>query len=236
MSAPYTNKPVLNSDGSVPANFYDYDYWERGDESGRGSYNGNDYSNNLAACQSWARDTWNRWGPFKSYLELGCGRGWAIWGFLNLPDLAVIPLGIDHSHYAVSTAHPDVQPYLIEQDISDLYALGDNTQDLIFSNDVLEHLTPVQVRSCLEHCRRVATTRIVHLISIGDGIDLPDGQVPSDQDQSHVNLKSVTWWVNMFKEVFGDDLETGWKLYMVPHGRTIEVDVRWIGHMFGMEK
>ena len=47
----FTNKPILNLDGSVPASYFDEDYWERGAESGKGSYNGNDYSDNVEACK-----------------------------------------------------------------------------------------------------------------------------------------------------------------------------------------
>ncbi len=222
----YTNKPILNPDGSVPGSYYDADYFEKGAESGKGSYNGNDYSTQLPLCQHWARDTFERWGPFKTYLELGCGRGWAIWGFLALPELGIEPLGIDISTYAVQTALERVRPYLIEHDASDLSFLSDGSADLIFSNDFMEHLTPAQAECCLRECKRVARKRIVHLISIADGADLPDGEVPPDQDQSHVNLKSVGWWAALFGKVFNPDFESPWIVSGLPHGRTIEMDVR----------
>ena len=222
----FTNRPVLNPDGSVPGSYYDEDYWERGAESGKGSYNSNDYSTQLPLCQHWARDTFERWGPFKTYLELGCGRGWAIWGFLALPELGVEPLGVDISSYAIHTTLDWIRPYLVEHDASDLSFLADRSADLIFSNDFMEHLTPAQAERCLRECARIAKKRIVHLISIADGADLPDGQVPPDQDQSHVNLKSTAWWAALFAKVFGPDLQTGWKVYFLDHGRTIEMDVR----------
>src|SRR3990167_5046557 len=164
MPAPYTTRPVRNADGSVPADFYNEDYWEHGDASGRGSYNGNDYHDQLELCKYWAKDTYDKYGPFKTYLELGCGRGWAIWGFLNLPELSVNPSGIDISHYAITTAHPDVQRHLIEHDISDLSFLDKQSVDFIFSNDVLEHLTVEQIKLCLSYCGQIAKSRIVHLL------------------------------------------------------------------------
>lgn len=224
----FNNRPVLNPDGSVPATFYDSEYWETGAKSGKGSYNGNDYSTQLEACKYWATDTWNRWGPFENYLELGCGRGWAIWGFLNLPELKVKPVGVDFSHYAVTTAHEEVRPYLVEHDASDLSLLDDESADLIFSNDFLEHLTPEQAERCLRHCERISRKRIVHLISIGDGVDVFSGIAPEDQDQSHVNLKSLVWWGALFAKVFSPEDATGWKVFVTPNGRTIEMDVRKI--------
>ena len=218
----FTNKPILNPDGSVPASYYDSDYWEDGARSGKGSYNGNEYSNNLEVCKHWATDTYNRWGPFRDYLELGCGRGWAIWGFLHLPGLGVNPRGVDFSHYAVTTARPEVRMLLTEHDASELGFIGSQSSDLIFSNDFLEHLTPRQVERCLDHCKRISRKRVVHLISIGDDKDLPDGQVPSDQDQSHINLKSYGWWMRGFLDIFIP--EEGWEVRVVLHGRTIEMD------------
>lgn len=220
----FTNKPKLNSDGSVPADYYNFDYWEKGAESGKGSYNGNDYFDNVEACKIWSRDCYNRWGPFTSFLELGCGRGWNIYGFLAQPELGITKmLGVDHSHYAVTTAAETVRPYLKENSIADLSFIEDKAFELIFSNDVLEHLTPSQALSCLTHCKRISSKRVAHLISIADGQDLPDGVVPNDQDQSHVNLKSADWWKQMFRVVFH---HSGWELLTRDHGRTIEFDVR----------
>lgn len=225
MTMVFTNRPALNLDGSVPASYYDAEYWEAGASSGKGSYNGNDYATQLPLCQAWALDTWKRWGPFHNYLELGCGRGWAIYGFVHLPDLAVNPLGVDFSHYAIETAHPDVRPFLTEHDASELSFLADGSADLIFSNDFMEHLTPFQAERCLWECRRISKRRIAHLISIADGADLPDGQVPPDQDQSHVNLKSTEWWMVLFGKVFNPDPPGSWKISLLSHGRTIEFDV-----------
>ena len=224
----FTNKPVLNADGSVPADFYDRDYWEDGAKSGKGSYNGNDYADNVEACKTWAMDMYNRWGPFKRVLELGCGRGWNIYGFLNLPELGVEAVGIDISQYAIETAHPDVKPFLLRHDISDLEPWADGSFDLMFSNDVLEHLTLVQLEKCLSNCRRVAKSRVVHLVSIGQGIDMPFGSAPPDQDQSHVTMKSRFWWQAMFSEMFmkKSNGPGAWWIGTIDHGSTIEFDMR----------
>lgn len=214
----FDNKPALLADGSVPADYYDENYWERGAESGKGSYNGNAYSDQLDLCKHWAKDTYDKYGPFKTYLELGCGRGWAILGFLNMPELVVKPLGIDISHYAIMTAHPDVRRCLLEHDISDLQFLVDSSVDFIFSNDVLEHLTIIQIYKCLLHCARIAKHRIVHLVSIGDGVD-HNGVVPNDQDQSHINMRPVLWWADIFMSVFSSD---DWLVEYTQRDRTID--------------
>ena len=219
----FNNKPALNSDGSVPASYYDDAYWEKGAESGKGSYNGNSYDENIEACKIWAQDCYNRWGPFESFLELGCGRAWNIYGFIHLPELGIQKMmGVDFSHYAVETSNEKVKPFLIENGISDLSFLEDRSFDLIFSNDVLEHLTRAQVVSCLTHCYRITKKKMAHLISIGDGKDIPDGEVPSDQDQSHITLKSAAWWLEMFNLMFRPD---GWIVNFVDRGRTIEIVV-----------
>lgn len=223
----FENKPVLEKDGSVPASYFDFDYWEKGAESGKGSYNGNSYDDNVEVCKIWAQDCYNRWGPFESFLELGCGRAWNIYGFLHLPELNIKRMmGIDFSHYAITTANEKVKPVLIEHSIDDLSFLADRSFDLVFSNDVLEHLTPIQVLSCLGHCKRIAKKRVTHLISIGDGVDVPRGQVPSDQDQSHITLRSSFWWLEIFNSVFRHEI--GWIATMTIHGRTIEIDSRHV--------
>jgi len=218
----------LNLDGSVPSEFYNEDYWEHGDASGRGSYNGNAYDDNVAACGAWALDMYIRWGPFKRVLELGCGRGWNIYGFLNMSDLDVTAFGIDISHYAVETAHDSVKPFLIEGDICNILATReDSSWDLVFSNDVLEHLTLVQLEKCLYECRRVAKQRVVNLVSIGKDVDLPFGTAPLDQDQSHVTMKSKAWWQELFSEMFVRQVGHGqWTSHVIAHGSTVEFDMR----------
>lgn len=226
----FTNKPNLNPDGSVPGSFYDEDYWERGAESGKGSYNTNWHT--IDNCVVWARDCFNRWGPFKSFLELGCGRAWNIYGFLHLPDLELDfnrVAGIDISAYAIATVHPEVRPYVRQGDITDLSDIADKTYDLIFSNDVLEHLTPEQAEKCLRACKRIARKKITHLISVGDNLDLTTGQVPSDQDQSHINLKSGTWWGHLVSSVFSGMDDGGWKISVYEHGRTFEFVIQRYG-------
>ena len=218
----FTNRPVLTAEGTVPANYFDKNYWEAGAQSGKGSYNSCTYENNPNLCQYWARDTYNRWGPFKDYLELGCGRGWAIWGFLNLPELGVSPKGVDISHYAITTAVEQVKPYLIEANASRMPFFENLSFDLVFSNDFLEHLSPDQIRDTLRECSRISRHRIVHLVSIGDGKDYPIGQPPANGDQSHMTMKPTHWWVQMFSE----ELASGWEISTIEHGTTIEMDCR----------
>lgn len=220
-------KVKLNEDGTVPGAWYDSDYWENGAASGKMSYNGNEYRDNPAACKIWAMDTYDRWGPFKSYLELGCGRGWALWGMMLLPELRIERIqGVDISTYAVGTALEQVRPFIQIGDISQLdqlSAITNRTWDLIFSNDVLEHLTFNQAQSCLRRCRDIGK-RVVHLISIGDGVNVPDGVVPEDQDQSHILLKSKSWWTSLIIDTFPNSI--GWNVTIVDRGRTIEADIR----------
>lgn len=229
---------VLNEDGTVPASWYDEEYWENGAASGKMSYNGNDYKDNLGACKYWAQDTYNRWGPFKTYLELGCGRGWAIWGFNNLPELGVTARGIDLSPYAASTSV--VKDQISVGSIADMLVVVSAINsmnsagvddiapvDLIFSNDVFEHLTERQLDNCLTVCRSFSN-RAVHLISVGDNIDVR-GSVPVDQDQSHITLRSKKWWVDLFDKKFMHEAKTvaypsSWEILFVDHGRTIELD------------
>lgn len=220
----FTNRPTLLPDGSVPGEFYDESYWEKGAESGKGSYNGNDYVNNVAACKIWAMDCYNRWGPFESFLELGCGRGWNIYGFLHMPELGVEKLlGVDISKYAIETTPEIVRPHLIYGDISKLGAIANQSFDTVFSNDVLEHLTSLQAYECLLECRRIAKKHVAHLISIGDGVNVPEGLVPSDQDQSHINLKSIAWWLNLFGKAFVYREDSEWVIHIIEHGRTVEI-------------
>ena len=232
-------RPVLLPDGSVPPEFYDTDYWERGAESGKMSYNTNTHT--LEMCKYWAEDTLKRWGPFDSYLELGCGKGWALWGLLHLEEEKVFRskngnrkkkvkrefsqlVGVDFSRYAIDTAPEEVRSLIQCQSVTDLAFANDRMFDLIFSNDLLEHLTEIQAYGCLGECKRVANRRIVHLISIGDNVDVSWGEIPSDGDQSHINMKTIGWWAHRFMNVFNDANE--WEVVMRRHGRTAEFDVK----------
>lgn len=131
-----------------------------------------------------------RWSGAKKTLELGCGEGQMVEQFRQH---GIDARGIDLSEYTTKG-----KEYMKQGDI---VTAKYPKADLIYSRDVLEHLTAEDARKVLEKCRPY--DYIFHSISVGEG-DYGDVTFLDNMDKSHISMYSPSWWLKMFSEVFGD--------------------------------
>lgn len=99
-----------------------------------------------------------------SLLSLGCGVGFEF-DYIKLPKTK----GIDiHDKYVekVNQRHPDVET-VVNNVVDQIQLEKDKSFDLISFLDVLEHLTKEEGLIVLEHCKRVASKRVLVFTQIG---------------------------------------------------------------------
>jgi hypothetical protein len=180
----YLNKPFNG-------NFYDADYFERGQETGKG----------------WLQNY--RWLPRRTFkealsiadyldlneksyvLDVGCAKGFIVKAFRQLEIKAD---GCDISEYALSYA-PTGCWNCSEKSSWDTHSSFGYTHIVV--KDMLEHLTMIQLKELLSNCSKVANT-LLCVIPIGDsGIyRIPEYHM----EVSHLIAEDENWWIKKFEE------------------------------------
>ena len=103
----------------------------------------------MAMWKVLCRDFFQRYVPRESrVLDLGCGSC----EFINNIS-AREKTGVDIAAHADETIAPNV--HLIQSSVTDLRAIESNTQDIVFTSNLFEHLTREEIRDCLQEVIRV---------------------------------------------------------------------------------
>lgn len=136
-----------------------------------------------------------------TFLELGCAKGFVVQA-MRMQGVAA--WGLDISKYATSMCHPEMKPFVLKQDATDLSRWKDKYFDYIYSWDFLEHLDRDKVSKCLRECRRVCKGEMEHGITAFDKMygsiaaTFPD----EPQDPTHVSCYTVDWWKAQISGIF----------------------------------
>lgn len=157
--------------------FYDK-YWKKNKTSkGNWSY-GINVVNNLI-------DNYN----FETVLDAGCGAGDVV---RYLIDKGYEANGVELSSYALNNHAKDLIKKGIIKNGSLLYIpFGDNSFDITFSSEVLEHIHEEDIPKVISELYRVTKQKVFLTISL---------RPSSNFNKYHVTLKSRSWWENKFKE------------------------------------
>lgn len=150
--------------------FYE-DYWK----VDRGSYS---YGFIPQACECF---------EFQSVLDAGSGNGQVVRGFLERGKDAK---GIEISSRAIWEHCPDLleKGRVINGSLTEL-PFDDNSFDLVFSSEVLEHLTEEDVSQAAKEMVRVAKSNLFMTIALR----------PSQHNNAyHVTIKPRAWWEDLF--------------------------------------
>lgn len=92
--------------------------------------------------------------PGARILDIGCGKGFLLYEFAQvLPGARVA--GLDISGYAIAHAKPEVQPYLVHGNCTDL-PFGDGVFDFAFSITTFHNLYNYDLWRALQEMQRVA--------------------------------------------------------------------------------
>lgn len=128
-----------------------------------------------------AQDIIRNFNP-KNVLEIGCGVGYLAEALQNYK----IPyLGFDIAEWAIR--HSISAPWKLNIFIASVLniPLKDKSFDLVYSYDILEHLSSKLIPQAISELRRVGN-RNVHIV--------PFGQVGWDRDITHITMREEEWW------------------------------------------
>ena len=126
---------------------------------------------------------------FDSVLDVGCGNGSAVEIFTQAGKKV---MGVEYSHWLVETWIKKKFPKnnIIEGDASEL-PFPDNSFDLVFCSEVLEHLPEEKVYKALGEMYRIARKYFY-------------GSVCYRQDERgkyHLTIQPKEWWQKAFERV-----------------------------------
>lgn len=143
----------------------------------------------------------------ENVLEAGCA-----FGFITkrLNDIGIDTEGFDISSFCYKMR---VTNKIRVASALDLSCYNDKQFDLLFSNEMLEHIPEAYTDQALKELSRVSK-RGVHWIAYKEVDDLFQ-----TKDVTHVNIKPYQWWVDKFEKICGDThkvirKETDW--YPIP--------------------
>jgi cyclopropane fatty-acyl-phospholipid synthase-like methyltransferase len=121
-------------------------------------------------------------------LDIGCGAG-----FLThaLRTTGFDALGVDVSPAAIEHSVDPAHCRLVNTTASLDY--HDNEFDAIVSREVLEHIPPDEIDSCIKEWDRVGTGTMVHFVAVQER-----GKSATD-DPTHMNIQPEKWWHDKFR-------------------------------------
>jgi SAM-dependent methyltransferase len=177
---------------TVGATFFDREYFD----GGKGEYHG--YTTKLySRIFSYLANIYRALciriflSPRK-VLDVGCGTGRMIY---LLRQLGVDARGIDISHYAISRAGVETQPFISHGDITKL-PFPDKSFDLVTTFDVLEHIPTDKLEKAISECNRVSRTYIMHKLYAIENTWI---RKLHGSDLSHVSVYGCDWWRDFWK-------------------------------------
>ena len=136
---------------------------------------------------------------FKQGLELGCGGGYFIY-LMNTKNKCFV--GVDISKYAIDEGinKLGLKDQLFVSSIHDLSMFPDNSFDIVYSQQVLEHLPTELVPLLIKELKRVCKKGCLLYLFLVLGYEDQIAKADNDVDKTHINLKSKAWWDYQFSK------------------------------------
>lgn len=161
---------------------YDIDYFFGAVKSGYHDYAKVDY-----ILYELAKILDNTFNP-KSIVDLGCAYNFLI-DYL-IKNKGIKGKGYDISNYAVSHS-----PNAYLADMTKSIPESDNSFELVFTSQVLEHLPENSLSDVLKEMYRISSKYVVILCGMWEKENIPkDGK--DESDSTHITFKSRKWWEN----------------------------------------
>ena len=136
----------------------------------------------------------------KNVLDVGCASGHFVEGFFNN---GVNVEGIDISKWAISNPITErIRDHIHEGSVLDL-PYGDNTFDLVYATDLIEHIFVDDIEKAMSELIRVSKRYIVLLICQSRDIFHRDAYVVKKGEKitdaaGHVTVQPAIWWYKLF--------------------------------------
>jgi len=216
-----------NKKSEINQSYYDEDYFVKGakrvvdantGEEKVWGYKGTDWSGNYFIVNGLLK-TFN--AEIGSVLDIGAGQG-------SFTDYAIraglVAKGYDYSEWAVNNPHNYAKGHLFQSDAESIPE-KDNTYDLIFCSDMLEHIFKSRVDIVIKEFYRI-TRKWVFLQF---PVVVPEERFDMEKDDEthslyahfkiagHVNMETRQWWDKLFKEngfEIRDDLVINFRGYV----------------------
>jgi SAM-dependent methyltransferase len=126
---------------------------------------------------------------FRTVLDAGCGSGVVVRHFLSKGYVA---RGIELSEWIVQTQCPDLlQDGIVQIGSLEDLPYRDNSFDLVFSSDVLEHIPEEAIPRVVSELVRVSRRDLFLSISL---------RPSSMNNKYHLTLRSREWWESRFTD------------------------------------
>ncbi len=136
-------------------------------------------------------------------LDFGCGIGNLVWA---LRKIGLEAYGIEPSEPARRYSRA---PRHCRYEDSRRLPFENRSFDLVYSHEVLEHLSPGDLRPALHEISRVSRGRTLHMICVKER-----GAFVS-QEPTHLIIESESWWKGLFENQ-GYKVRTGNPVYFFP--------------------
>ena len=133
-----------------------------------------------------------------SVLDVGCGVGNLVWGFVNL---GIAAEGIDISEDAINRSSIEIRPLLKDGDIVNL-GYPDNRFNLVNCSDTLEHIPEEVSQDIIRNLYRITNHWLVLNICLWT-------EKNARLDPTHINLHSKRWWTKKINQL-------GYKIIKAP--------------------
>jgi 2-polyprenyl-3-methyl-5-hydroxy-6-metoxy-1,4-benzoquinol methylase len=180
----------------IPADWYDADYFENGITSNWDcGYTWPLFAGVFRETAAYLSTLFN---DARSFLDLGCAKGFLV---RCLRESGRECWGFDFSRWAVEHADESARPFVQLASVDDI--AFERRFDLLLAFEVFAHLTEEQVRSFLRRARPWIRTAFLATIPCFASDNERSQYQASDQDLSHITLRSRDWWHQLF-------LQAGW--------------------------
>ena len=221
----------------VDQEYYDKDYFENGakqivdkvtGEKKVWGYQGTDWSGNYHIIQGILKTLK---GEVGSVLDVGAGQG-------SFTDYALrcglVAKGYDFSEWAVNNPLNYAKGHLFRGDATNLPE-EDNSYDLIFCSDMLEHIKKSEVPKVISELRRITRKWVFLQFPIVHAEhEIFDAEIHGEDHKlyahfmiaGHLNMQLRDWWVDLFKKnnfKIREELETDFRT-----NTPREVIVNWL--------
>lgn len=136
---------------------YEFDYWD-GDR--RYGYGGYKYIDNRWSRVAKPLIERYQLGPDAKILDVGCGKAFLLYEFMQLLDNAKV-VGFDISRHGLADAKEEVRGNLFRHRAQDKYPFADKEFDLVVSLGCLHNLRIFDLKTALEEIERVGKNKYV---------------------------------------------------------------------------
>lgn len=133
-------------------------------------------------------------------IELGCAKGFILYEFWKLGFRNI--LGQDVSNYAIKNSKTEIKGMLMPKCISKIEA-KDNSVKLLFSKEVLPHLSIQKMMKTFNEISRVIKDDGIIYLEIQTGSDKQALNKMRLWDPTHKIVKTKNWWEKILKKRLG---------------------------------